>query len=95
MFDSPSEEFLRFLTLLLQYLLTAPKYPIDTFLSNESQTIYGVISMPATVMILVSKFILHPLLTRLTGYVKKKDYKQFNSTIVKLSGFSKELGSIF
>ena len=71
--------------ILLQYILTAPKYPIDSYLTDNNQSIYGIISMPATMMILIAKFIIHPLLNKLTNYIKKKDFKSFNNTIFKMS----------
>ena len=61
-------------TFLNQYLLNAPKYAIDDFLSSSSQTIYGIISMPAMVLILCSQFIVQPLLPKITDNVIKNEY---------------------
>ncbi len=61
-------------TFLNQYLLNAPKYAIDDFLNSSSQTIYGIISMPAMVLILCSQFIVQPLLPKVTDIVVKNKY---------------------
>ena len=73
-------------TFLTQYLLNAPKYAIDNLLNNDSQTIYGIISMPATVMFLASQFLVQPFLNDFSNNIKNKQYKIFNSMIIKLIG---------
>lgn len=73
-------------TFLTQYLLNAPKYAIDNLLNNDSQTIYGIISMPATVMFLASQFLVQPFLNDFSNNIKNKQYKIFNSVIIKLIG---------
>lgn len=73
-------------TLLTQYLINAPKYSIDTYLSNDIQTIYGIIAMPATFVILISNFFVQPYLNDITNFVKKKEFKDLNKMIVKMVG---------
>lgn len=73
-----------FITLLTQYIMNAPKYAIDDYLSNDLQTIFGIIVMPATVIALVSQFIIHPLLNKLTAYLNENNLKQFHKTIFKI-----------
>ena len=72
-------------TLLTQYILSAPKYSIDNVLSNSSQTIYGIISMPATMMVLISQFLIQPYLTLLTSNLKEKKYKEFNKIVIRIN----------
>lgn len=72
------------ITLLTQYLINAPKYAIDDYLSNDLQTIFGIIVMPATVIALVSQFIIHPLLNKLTAYLNENNLKQFHRTIFQI-----------
>ncbi len=60
---------------LTQYILNAPKYAIDSFLDNQSQTIYGIISMPASFLVLCSQFAIQPYLTTFSKYIDDKDYK--------------------
>lgn len=73
-------------TFLTQYVINSPKYAIDNFLSSEAQTIYGIIAMPATLMILCSQFLIHPFLVSLTHHLTSKDIKKFNQLIMKLVG---------
>ena len=70
---------------LTQYLINAPKYAIDNYLSNDLQTIYGIISMPATIMILVTGFIIHPFLLKINDCVDSKKYKKLNDIVIKMS----------
>jgi O-antigen/teichoic acid export membrane protein len=71
-------------TFLTQYVINAPKYAIDTYLSDEQQTIYGIIAMPATLMILCSQFLIHPFLVSLSDSFKNKDFKKFNKIVLKI-----------
>ena len=71
-------------TFLTQYLLNAPKYSIDNLLSNDYQTIYGIISMPATIMVLSSQFLVQPFLKSISNSIIEKKYSKYNSTIIKL-----------
>ena len=71
-------------SILSQYLLQAPKFPIDSFLSNDKQTIYGIISMPATMMVLASQFIIHPFLVKMNNHLVKNDYMNFKKMVIKL-----------
>ena len=71
-------------TLLTQYVINAPKYTIDSYLTNSSQTIFGIIVMPATLVILCGQFLIHPFLNKLANYLKEKKFDLFNKTIIKL-----------
>lgn len=66
------------------YILNAPKYAIDTYLTDNLQAIYGYIMMPATVMTLFTQFIVMPVLGQLKELYEKKDFKQFRSVIFKI-----------
>lgn len=71
-------------TFLTLYLINAPKFAIDNYMDSEAQTIYGIISMPATFMVLCSQFLLHPFLNKLTNHLQKKEYKSFNKLTIRL-----------
>ena len=71
-------------TILSQYLLQAPKFPIDKYLSDDKQTIYGIISMPATMMLLCSQFIIHPFLMKMNSFIQDKKYSEFKKLVYKL-----------
>lgn len=81
--------YLFVVTLLTQYIISAPKYAIDYISTNEVQTIYGIIAMPATIIILISQFLIHPLLTKLSALLDKNNLEEFHRVIFKM------LGSIF
>ncbi len=70
--------FVFVLNILTQYLINAPKYAIDDILPSGEQTIFGIVSMPATVMVLVSGFLIHPVITEIKDLIRIKDYKKLN-----------------
>ena len=70
--------------ILSQILLNEPKIAIDNHLSSSSQTIYGIIAMPTTVMVLLGQYLIHPILTKLTSLVKEKKYDEFNKIVFKV-----------
>ena len=58
------EGFPLFVSLFLNmYLSNAPKYAIDTYLTDDIQAIYNMIFMPTFVIQLITQFIFNPLLT--------------------------------
>ena len=61
---------------LTQYVINAPKYAIDSLLNNEAQTIFGIIIMPATILILLGQFVIHPFLVSLKEKLQQ-DKKEF------------------
>lgn len=69
---------------LTQYLINAPKYAIDSLLPNSYQTKYGIIAMPATIIILITQFLIHPFLLKLTNYIKNKEYLSFHKMVLKM-----------
>lgn len=72
------------ISFLGMYVLNAPKYSIDTYLSNDFQTIFGIIVMPATVVGLVAQFLIHPYLTQILNLYEKVDLKNLKKLILKL-----------
>ena len=67
------------------YILNAPKYAIDTYLTDDIQAIYGYIMMPATVMTLFTQFIVMPFLGKMKDMYERKELK----AIDKLSFYIK------
>lgn len=58
------EGFPLFASLFLNmYISNAPKYAIDTYLTEEVQAVYNMIFMPAFVVMLIANFIFNPILT--------------------------------
>lgn len=66
------------------YILNAPKYAIDSYLTEDIQAIYGYIMMPATVMTLFTQFIVMPFLGKLKEMYEQKDLKQIENVTFKI-----------
>ena len=45
---------------LTMYLINSSKYAIDGVLSDDIQAIFGIIIIPATIMTLITQFVVHP-----------------------------------
>ena len=71
-------------TFLTQYLINAPKYAIDNYLENDMQTIYGIIAMPATIMVLISNFVVQPFLLKVSDILNRKKLKELNKLLSKM-----------
>ena len=72
-------------TFLTLYVINAPKYPIDYLLSDKSQTIFGIIAMPATFLILFGQYIIQPFLVMLKEKLES-NIKDFVKLTLKISG---------
>lgn len=66
---------------MINYVLNAPKYAIDTYLSDEIQNYFGFLMMPAFVINLFSLFVFRPLLTTLAVAWDAKDLKRFKGIV--------------
>lgn len=69
------------------YVLNAPKYAIDSFLTEELQAVYGYIVMPGTVMVLFAQFVILPFLNTLKELYAKRDVANFKAIIRKVRLF--------
>lgn len=76
--------FIFLFTVLNQYVINSPKYSIDALLTNNDQTIYGIISMPATVMLLLSQFLIHPYINSLKLCLIENRNSDFKKIVNKL-----------
>lgn len=81
-------------TFLTMYLINASKYSIDSLTSDDIQAIFGIIIMPATVMILIAQFIIHPFLLFINQKIKEKNYSDLSKIIIKMSIFICIIGII-
>lgn len=72
------------LTFLSVYLVNASRYAIDDLSTNDLQTIFGIIIMPATFMGLMGQYIIQPALTKLSTYIKEEQYRPLKQIILKL-----------
>ncbi len=66
------------------YILNAPKYAIDSFLTEDIQAIYGYIMMPATVMTLFTQFIVMPFLGKMKEMFETKKLKEMEQVTFKI-----------
>lgn len=66
------------------YILNAPKYAIDSYLTEDIQAIYGYIMMPATVMTLFTQFIVMPFLGKLKDLYENKKLKEIENITFKI-----------
>ena len=72
-------------SLIVMIAINIPKYAIDYLSTNSIQAVYGIISMPATFIMLFGQFILQPSLTGLATAYHTKNIKAFNSTVIRIS----------
>ena len=76
------------------YMTNAPKYTIDSVLSEELQAIFGIIIMPATVMGLLAQFLIHPYLNQITELNKNNNFKELKKILYKIILIILVLGAI-
>lgn len=76
--------FIFAISFLGMYVLNAPKYSIDSYLTENMQTIFGIIIMPATIIGLVSQFLIHPYINQIVELFKKRDLKHLNKLMLKI-----------
>lgn len=69
------------------YIMNAPKYAIDSYLTEDIQAIFGIIVMPATIMGLIGQFLIHPYLNTIVKLYNEKDSKGLNKLILKIIGY--------
>ncbi len=77
-----------FLTL---YVINAPKYAIDVLLTNKYQTVFGIVAMPATVLILFGQYIIQPFLISLKEKLNS-NIKDFIKLTLQISGIMFGIG---
>lgn len=84
--------FIFYFTILIQYVINAPKFAIDNLLSNNIQAIYGIIVMPATLLLLCSQFFIHPFIIKINNYTIQRDYKSLRKIVLRISFYIILLG---
>lgn len=78
------EGFSIFASLFLNmYVSNAPKYAIDTFLTEEIQAMYNLIFMPAFMVGLLANFIFNPILTSYAKVWLDKSINRFEKLIAR------------
>ena len=78
-------------TFLTQYVINSSRYVIDAKLADDIQSVFGILIMPATVLVLLGQFIIHPFLMILKEkFLQSK--KAFLLLTMKLAGIILILG---
>ena len=76
-----------FLSTFLQfYLINAPKYAIDDYLTEDVQACYGFVAMPVFVIGLFSNFLFQPIMVKMAIQWREGDYIGFIGRIRKQIG---------
>lgn len=71
-------------TFLNMYLANAQKLTITYFVSDDIQTIFSILIMPATVLSLISGYLTMPFINKLKDDLKNTDYKSFYNLSFKI-----------
>lgn len=71
-------------TFMQNYLSNSQKMVMTYFIDNKMQTIFGILIMPATMIILVGNYIIMPFINDLTTKYKNKKYKEFDKVVNKI-----------
>jgi O-antigen/teichoic acid export membrane protein len=66
------------------YIANCQKYILTYFVSNELQTIFGILIMPATMLSLVGNYLIMPFINKLVTYYNTQSYKLFNKMAKKI-----------
>ena len=74
-----------FFSLISMVVINIPKYAIDYLSSESVQAIYGIISMPATFVMLLGQFILQPSLVSMAIAYRNQEKLRFNRIVLKMS----------
>ena len=72
------------LTFLSTYLINTSRYAIDDLLTNDIQTIFGIIIMPATFMGVIGQYIIQPVLIKLAEAIKQQKYEDLKNIVLKI-----------
>lgn len=72
------------LSFLLMYIVNIPRYVIDFKMSDASSSIFGILIMPASVVVLIAQFILHPFLMKINDFLIHKDYKNLKKNVMNI-----------
>lgn len=72
------------LTILSIYLINSSRYAIDDLMTEDIQTIFGIILLPGTFMGLFAQYIIQPVLTKIADFLEKDDYISIKKLVNKL-----------
>lgn len=70
----------------VMYLLNAPKYAIENYLTEETQAVFGIILMPASILPLFAQFVVAPIVNKLTSLYKEGNIHKMKQIETKSIG---------
>lgn len=73
---------------IANYLVNAPRYAIDSLLESDMQTIFGIIVMPASIIMLISQFIIQPIIVKLKEEYADRNRINFLNLVYKVVGLT-------
>lgn len=71
-------------TFLSMYMANVQKYVMTYFVTDEMQSIFGILIMPATMLSLVSSYLVTPYVTKMNNLVVNLEYKKFFILTMKI-----------
>ena len=66
------------------YVMNSQKYVLNYYVTNDIQTIFGILVMPATVLCLIGGYLIMPFLGSLKDFYKRKDYDSLYNLSFKI-----------
>ena len=69
---------------IANYIINAPRYALDSLMSSDYQTIFGIIIMPGTIIMLINQFLLQPVIVKLKDLYSRKNKSEFLKIVNKL-----------
>lgn len=69
-------------TFIANYMVNIPRYTVDKLMEIEYQTLYSIISMPATVIMVANMFVLQPILIKLKYNYECKRISNLNKDVL-------------
>ncbi|MCD8109544.1 MAG: glycosyltransferase [Clostridiales bacterium] len=71
-------------TFLLMYISNAPKYIIDSAVSDQEQTYFNILFMVIYVVTLLSNFMFNPVLNRMAHWRERGEYRKLRRRVLRL-----------
>lgn len=71
-------------SLLSVFLANCQKYVMTYFTDNETQAVFGILIMPATMISLVGSYFINPFVGKLVTYKEQNDWAKFWSVVRKI-----------
>ncbi|MDO4939086.1 MAG: lipopolysaccharide biosynthesis protein [Lachnospiraceae bacterium] len=67
------------------YIFAASKYAVDAFMGSEISGYYSTIFVPTSAILLMSNYVIRPVLTKLSEYYENKDFENISRTFRRLA----------